>query len=84
MSKFFPTSGFKWIDPREFDSNKYISNISKGCVLEVGLKYPKELCHLHNDCLLATDKTEVKNMLSSYQLKIVDFFTFSIGTVKNW
>ena len=21
MSKFLPTSGFKWIDPKEFDSN---------------------------------------------------------------
>ena len=26
MSKFFPTCGFKWIDPNEFDLNKYASN----------------------------------------------------------
>ena len=26
MSKFLPTSGFKWIDPKEFDLNKYTSN----------------------------------------------------------
>ena len=32
MSKFLPTSGFKWIDPKEFDWYKYISNRSKGCV----------------------------------------------------
>ena len=25
MSKFLPASGFKWIDPKEFDLNKYIS-----------------------------------------------------------
>ena len=31
--KFLPTGGFKWIDPKEFDLNKYTSNISKGCVL---------------------------------------------------
>ena len=43
MSKFLPTSGFKWIDPKEFDLNKYASNSSKGCVLEVDLEYPKEL-----------------------------------------
>ena len=28
-----PTSGFKWIDPKTFDLNKYTSNSSKGCVL---------------------------------------------------
>ena len=26
MSKFLPTSRFKWIDPKEFDSNKYNSS----------------------------------------------------------
>ena len=29
MSKFLPTSGFRWIDPKEFDLNKYTSNSSK-------------------------------------------------------
>ena len=33
MSKFLPTSGFKWIDPNKFDLNKYTSNSSKGLVL---------------------------------------------------
>ena len=23
ISKYFPTSGFKWTDPKDFDSNKY-------------------------------------------------------------
>ena len=41
MSKFLPTSGFKWIDPREL--HKYTGNSSKGCVLEVDLEYPKEV-----------------------------------------
>ena len=26
MCKFLPTSGFKWIDPKEFDLNKYVKN----------------------------------------------------------
>ena len=38
MSKFLPTRGFKWIDRKEFDFNKYISNSSKGCVLEVDIE----------------------------------------------
>ena len=43
ISKFLPTSGFKWSDPKKFDLNKYPSNSSKGCVLVVDLEYPKEL-----------------------------------------
>ena len=42
MSKFFP-SGFEWIDPKDFELNKYTSNNLKGCVLEVDLEYPREL-----------------------------------------
>ena len=41
MSKFLPTSSFKWIDPIEYDLNKCTSNSSKGCVLEVNLEYQK-------------------------------------------
>ena len=48
MSNCFPTNGFKWIDPKDFDSNKYSSNNSKGCVLEVSFQYPKEFHELNN------------------------------------
>ena len=43
MSKFLPTSGFKWIDPKKFLLNKYTRNSLKGCALEVDLECPKEL-----------------------------------------
>ena len=59
MSKFPPTGGFKWIDSKEFDLNKYTSNSSKGCVLEEDLEYPKELRELHNDYPLAPAKIEI-------------------------
>ena len=49
MSEFLPTGRFKWIDPKEFDVNKYTCNSSKGCALKVNLEYPKELKELHND-----------------------------------
>ena len=39
MSKFLPMSGFKWIDPKEFNLNKYTRNSSRGCGLEVDLVY---------------------------------------------
>ena len=65
MSKFFPKSGFKWIDPKEFDLNKYTNNSSKRCLLEVDLEYPKELHKLHNAYLLASDKIENKRKMLS-------------------
>ena len=63
MSKFLPKSGFKWIDPKEFDVNKYASNSSKECVVEIDLEYPKDLQELHNDYPLASDKIEIKRKI---------------------
>ena len=59
ISKFIPTNGFKWTDPKVFDLNKYGSNSSKRCVLEVDLEYPKELRELRNDYPFAPDKIEM-------------------------
>ena len=83
VSKFLQTSGFKWINPKDFDSNKYRNNSSKGCVLEVDLECPKELHELHNDYLLNPDKIEIKNEMFNYQLKIAGFY-IPFGTVKKW
>ena len=70
---FSPRSGFKWIDPKKLDLNKYTSNSSKRCVLKVDLEYLKELRESRNDCPLASDKTEIKReTLSEYQLQIAD------------
>ena len=83
MPKFLPTSGFKWIDPKEYDWNKYTSNSSKGFVVEVDLEYPKELQELHKDYPLVPDKIEIKRkMLSEHQLKIADLYNIPIGNVK--
>ena len=60
MSIFFPTIGFKWIDPKEFVLNEYANNSSKGCVLEIDLEHPKELRELHSGYSLAPDKIEIK------------------------
>ena len=84
MSKFLPTSGFKRVDPKEFDLNIYTTNSSKGCVLEVYLEYPKEIQELHNDNSLAPDKIKIKReLLSEYQLKIPDLYNIHIGNLKN-
>ena len=82
MSKFLPTGRFKWIDPKELDTNKYTCISSKGRVLEADRKYPKELMELHNDYLLPLDKTEIKKDLSKYQLMIFVFYNIPIGNIK--
>ena len=83
MSQFLSTSGFKWIDPKEFDLNKYTKNSSIGCALEFDLEYQKELRELHNDSPLAPDKIEIRReILSDYQLKIVDLYSIPTGNVK--
>ena len=84
ISKFqCPTGAFKLIDPKEFDSNKFSSNGSKGCVLEVDLEYPKELRKLYNDCSIAPYKIEIKKeMFSKYQLMIADFYNIFIKNFK--
>ena len=85
MSKFLPTSRFKWKTRKEFDLNKYTSNSSKGCVLQVDLEYQKQLRELHNNCPLALDKIEIKKeVLSNYQLKIPYFNNIPIGNVKKF
>ena len=48
-----------------FDVNKYTSNSSKGCILEVDLEYPEELKELHNFYPLAPGKTEIKREMLS-------------------
>ena len=65
MSKLLRTSGFKWINTKEFDLNKYTSNSLKRCLLEVDLEYPKELRELHYDYPLAPDKIEIKKEMLS-------------------
>ena len=66
MSKFFPTSDLKRINPKEFDLNKYTSNSSKICVLEVDFEYPKELRELPNHYPLAPDKIVVRLSTKDY------------------
>ena len=59
MSKFLPTEGFNWVNPENWESNKYSSISSKGCVLEVDLEYTKEFCELHTDYPLSPHKIEI-------------------------
>ena len=60
MSRFLQTIGFKWIDSKEFNLNKYNKNSPKDCVLKIGLEYPKELGKLHYDYPLAPESNVVR------------------------
>ena len=53
MSQKLPVNGFKWVNDvteinEEFIEN-YDENNDKGYILEVDVKYPKQLHDLHND-----------------------------------
>ena len=65
---------------KEFDFKKNTKNSSKGCVLEVDLKYPKNLQELHYGHPLAQEIK--KEMLSEYQVKIAGLSNIPIGNVK--
>ena len=83
VPKFLPVSGFKYIDLNGFDLNRYTSNSSQACVLEVDLEYPKELHKIHNYYHFAPGKTGIKRkILSEFQLKTANLYNIPIGSIK--
>ena len=88
MPKFLATSRFLKKYTVKYTINKQtwiniLAIVLKGCILEVDLKYPKELLELHNDYPLASDKIEIKRkILSEYQLKLADVYNIPFGNVK--
>ena len=53
MSKKLPTRGFKWMNSKELEEWRELS-----WILEVDLKYSKNLHTLHNDYSLAPEKNK--------------------------
>ena len=74
ISKFLPTHGFKWINPKEFDLNKYTSNSSEGCVLEVDSKeYPKRMMIKQNMTLFIDTKKQKQLLMKViFSVKVRD------------
>ena len=49
MSQALPTGGFKWVEVKPEEISKLAKLENKGYLLEVDVKYPKELHDSHND-----------------------------------
>ena len=62
MSEYLPYSEFKWLkNVYELDVMSINEKSDVGYILEVDLKYPKELHKLHNGYKLAPEKLVVTN-----------------------
>ena len=82
MSQPLPTGNFKWIDPETVNLESYNENSEKGIILEVNLKYPKELHQHHNEYPLAPEKKIITDdMLSNYARKLKKENSVSSGKV---
>ena len=63
MSQLFPTGGFKWVnDLSRFTPDEIGRLASKGYLLEVDVKYPKELHDLHNDLPFMCEKMRINKV----------------------
>ena len=84
MSKYLPYGEFKWLkNVDELDIMSINEKSDVGYILEVDLKYPKELHILHNDYPLAPEKLTVTNdMLSKYCKSIADKYEIKVGDIK--
>ena len=82
----FHDGGFKVLSEKEinvFDLGSIAEKSLVGSILEVDLKYCKELRDLHNDYTLCPEKIEVSNdMLSKYCGEIADWYGIKVSGVK--
>ena len=84
MSEYLPYSEFEWLkNVDELDVMSINEKRDVGYILEVDLKYPKELHKLHNDYPLAPEKLTVTNdILSNYCKSIADKHEIKVGDIK--
>ena len=64
MSQKLPADGFKWVkDLSKFNESftkNYDENSDKGYILEVDVKYPKNLHKLHSDLPFLSERKKIK------------------------
>ena len=62
MSQLLPTGGFRWVNVNPNDISRLEKRKDKGYLLEVDVKYPKELHDLHNDLLFMCEKMKINKV----------------------
>jgi len=62
MSGLLPYSGFKWVNPNEFNINNVDTQGEKGYIIECDLEYPDELHDLHNCLPVAPENIKMKGL----------------------
>ena len=65
MSELLPTRGFEWVDSSQFmfdNINTYANCKKGGYLLEVDVKYPKELHDLQNDFPFMCEKMKINGV----------------------
>ena len=62
MSQALPTGGFKWVEVEPEDMSKLAKLANKGYLLEVDVKYPKELHDSHNDLPFMCKKLKINGV----------------------
>ena len=84
MSEYLPCREFEWLkNVDELDIMSINQTSDVGYILEIDLKYPKELHELHNDYPLAPEKLAVTNdMFSNYCESIADKYDIKVDDIK--
>ena len=62
MSQPLPTGGFHWVDIKPDKISKLAKRKSKGYLLEVGVRYPKELHDSHNDLPFMCERMKINGV----------------------
>ena len=68
LSQYLPTGKFGWMTNQKItkiDAGKYKTDGKDGLILEVDLKYPRELHNSHNDYPVAPEKAKVSEDMQS-------------------
>ena len=62
MSQRLPTGGYKWVDVKPDKISKLAKRKSKGNLLEVNIRYPRELHNSHNDLPFMCERMKINGV----------------------
>ena len=62
MSQLLPTGGFEWVDLGQFTPDNIDTYVDEGYLLEVDVRYPKELHDSHNDLPIMCEKMKINGV----------------------